>query len=136
MWIEWATACANAERAGSGWNVEGLGQNGFMATEDQVPTEMVVPVFVCVRMEPGDELGRGYDFAVTVTAPSGAQIGGPGRFESIPVTGPQLIGLQRFYEVLAVTLDVTEGGEYRVVLSDATGERAEVRYLFSVFPSL
>lgn len=106
-----------------------------MATEGQLPASLTLNLFVCVRMEDGDEQGRIYRFEVTASGPSGQGTMGPGEFHSVPTTGPKLIDPERFYEVVPVEVEVDEGGQWTVTLADANGVRAVVPYVFSVFPS-
>jgi hypothetical protein len=136
MQIEWAAGCSEAHKEGSGWDVLGLGQTGFIAQQDELPKHLVLPVFVCVRMDAGDEEGQFYDFKVDVFGPEGRQTPAIGRFESLRDSSPKLIDPERFYAVLLVEIDVTSPGAYQVVLSDATDERCVVPYHFAALPEM
>lgn len=137
MYIEWAVPCDAVERLAVGYNLVGVSQNGFLGGEGDFPREGFIRLFVCFRMEPGDEEGgRVYKFLIEIHAPDGAAVGGWASAESVKDTAPRLVSLERSYQEIAIPFSVPEPGEYRVVLSDATGERYVQPFLFLGLPSV
>lgn len=135
MYIEWALPCEEIEKLGVGYNLSGAARTGFLGTEGDFPRSGILRLFVCFRMEPEDmEGGRVYDFLIAIVAPDGEIRGGWAKAESTRDTAPRLISIERSFQEIAIPYTVPGPGEYKIVLSDATGERYVQPYRFLGLP--
>jgi hypothetical protein len=136
MFIEWAIGCGDVERASPGYDITAAAQTGFMAQPGDLPRYGYLTLFVCFRMEPGDEQrGALYDFEAVVSGPDGPQDPIPFRVESGRDTSPRMVQPERHYMRLDIEGYLTREGQYLVTLRDATGERYVQPYYFAVLPA-
>lgn len=136
MRIEWAVAIHGGIPESPGWTLTGVAQNGFIMTADQLPRSGVGWLFVCFRREPGDEFGGRYDYAITVRGPQGDQEPFPYAVEYTDVSDqPRLVSIERNHVPVPFWAEITEDGEYQVILSDSQGPRYAVSYRYSLLPS-
>jgi hypothetical protein len=136
MFIEWAIGCAEVEKASPGYDILAAAQTGFIAQPGDLPRYGYLTLFVCIRMEPGDEQGGVvYDFQAIVSGPDGPQTPIPFRMESGRDTSPKQIHPERHYTRIDVEAYLTREGQYLVTLRDVTGERYVQPYYFAVLPT-
>jgi hypothetical protein len=137
--LEWAVNCEEIEESAHGYDLRGVGKNGYLIQQDELPLDVQLNLLVCFRAEPGDATEeRVYQWWAQVIGPSGAQDAAPFGVQTRVDTSPQLIDPERYYLPIPIALTATLEGPYRVLLgrADAVSPEYEVVLRVNVLPSL
>jgi hypothetical protein len=134
MYLEWAVPATGISEKLLGYDLTGFGVEGVVVPKDQIPRNVGVPVMLCWRLEPDDDVGASVLFVYQVLDPKG-ELAGTDMFEAFrpPFFGEKEGDPERIYRPLEISFDVTQEGIHLVRIGERTSPDSptvELRYSF------